>query len=70
MTIPVFATEVATGVLKTLLKRDSNTGGGLQLYLKKKLWCMCFPVNIEKFLRTNFLQDTSRRLLLSIESQK
>ena len=32
--------------------------------LKKRLWHRCFPVNIEKFLRTPFLQNTSRRLLL------
>ena len=37
---------------------------GLQLYLKKRLWRRCFPVNIEKFLRTPFLQNTSGRLLL------
>ena len=32
--------------------------------LKKKLWHRCFPVNFAKFLRTPFLQNTSRRLLL------
>ena len=32
--------------------------------LKKRLWCRCFPVNFEKFLRTDLLQNTSGRLLL------
>ena len=34
--------------------------------LKKRLCHRCFPVNFEKFLRTPFLQNTLRRLLLSI----
>ena len=34
--------------------------------LKKRLWHRCFPVNFRKFLRTPFLQVTSRRLLLYI----
>ena len=41
---------------------------GLQaanLLSKKRLPCKCFPVNFSKFLRTPFLQNTSRRLLLS-----
>ena len=29
-----------------------------------RLWHRCFPVNFGKFLRTPFLQNTSRRLLL------
>ena len=32
--------------------------------LKMRLWHRCFPVNFVKFLRTPFLQNTSRRLLL------
>ena len=32
--------------------------------LKKRLRHRCFPVNLVKFLRTNFLQNTSGRLLL------
>ena len=32
--------------------------------LKKRLWYKCFPVNLAKFLRTCFLQNTSGRLLL------
>ena len=34
--------------------------------LKKKLWHRCFPVNFAKFLRTPFLQNTSKRLLLEL----
>ena len=34
--------------------------------LKKRLWNKCFPVNFAKFLRTPFLQNTSRRLLLKL----
>ena len=32
--------------------------------LKRRHWHKCFPVNFLKFLRTPFLQNTSRRLLL------
>ena len=32
--------------------------------LTKRLWHRCFPVNLVKFLRTLFLQNTSGRLLL------
>ena len=32
--------------------------------LKKRLWHKCFHVNFAPFLRTPFLQNTSRRLLL------
>ena len=34
------------------------------ILLRKKLWHGCFPMNFVKFLRTSFLQKTSRRLLL------
>ena len=34
--------------------------------LKKKLQHRCFPVNFVKFLRSSFLQNTSRRLRLFI----
>ena len=34
--------------------------------LKKTLRHSCFPVNFEKFLRTPFLRNTSRRLLLEV----
>ena len=33
--------------------------------LKKRLWHRCFPVDFTKFLRTPFLQNTSRRLFLT-----
>ena len=36
--------------------------------LKTRLWHRCFPVNIVKFLRTPFLQNTSGRPLLIIDS--
>ena len=32
--------------------------------LKKRLWHRCFPVNVAKFLRAPFLQNSSGRLLL------
>ena len=32
--------------------------------LKNRLWQMCLPVSFAKFLRTPFLQNTYRRLLL------
>ena len=36
--------------------------------LKKRLWHRCFPVNFAEFLRTPFLQNSSRRLLLLLVS--
>ena len=33
---------------------------------KKSLWDKCFSVTFPKFLRTPFLQNTSKRMLLSI----
>ena len=36
-------------------------------FLIKGLWHRCCPVNFAKFLRTPFLQNTSRRLLLTME---
>ena len=43
-----------------------NKVAGLRLatLLKKRLWHRCFPVNLAKFLRAPFLQNTSVRLLL------
>ena len=35
------------------------------LRLKRGLWSRCFPLNCDKFLRTLFLQNSSRRLFLS-----
>ena len=37
-------------------------------FLKKTIWCRCFPVNFAKFLRTSFLQNSSRRMLLICET--
>ena len=37
--------------------------------LKKRLWHKCFPVDFVKFLRTPFLENTSRRLLLRVNYQ-
>ena len=37
--------------------------------LKKRLWHRCFPVDFVKFLRTPFLQNTSGRLLLYMQSK-
>ena len=38
----------------------------LQASASGRLWHKCFPVNFAKFLRTRFLQSTSRRLLLIV----
>ena len=48
-------------VLRNFSKFKETT---IQLYLKKRLWHRCFPINFEKFLRTPILQNTSGRLLL------
>ena len=44
---------------------EAATGAVLRpaTLLKKRLWHRCFPGNFVKFLRTPFLQNTSRRLL-------
>ena len=39
-------------------------------WLKKSLWHRCVPVNLAKFLRTLFVQNTSRRLLLYLYGKK
>ena len=43
-----------------------NKAAGLRptTLLKKRLWHRCFPVNFVKFLRTTFLQNSSKWLLL------
>ena len=56
-------------VKKGVLKSFENSAI-LQLleacnFIKKRLWHRCFPVNFAIFLRTRFLQKTSRRLLLA-----
>ena len=38
--------------------------------LKKRLWHRCFPVNFEKFLRTAFIIEHLRWLLLSLVDSK
>ena len=74
------STEAATrGVLLFLeISQNSqeNTSARVSLFfnkfaglrsatlLKKRLWYRCFLVNSAKFLRTPFLQNSSRRLLL------
>ena len=35
---------------------------------KKRLWQRCFPVNFVKFLRTSFVKNSSKRLLLNTVS--
>ena len=54
--------SVRKGVLRNFVK---FTGNYLCSLIKKKLWRKCVPVNFAKFLRTPFLQNTSRRQLLS-----
>ena len=41
---------------------------GLQLYLKKRLWHRCFPVNSAKFWRTLFLIEHPWWLLLNLSA--
>ena len=55
--------SVRKGVLRNFAK---FTGTHLfqSLFFNKIAWHRCFPVNSTKFLRTPFLQNTSRRLLL------
>ena len=43
-----------------------NKVAGPATLLTKRPWHRCFPVNFAKFLRTPFIQSTSRRLLLYI----
>ena len=50
--------------LHQILFFNKVAGPSLQLYLKKRLWHRCFPLNFAKFLRTPFSQNTSGRLLL------
>ena len=62
-------------VLEILQNSQENTCPGVSFLLKfagqrcvtllkMGLWHRCFPMNFVKFLRTSFLQNTSRRLLL------
>ena len=43
----------------SLLKLENSYARGLQLFLKKRLWQRCFPVNFAKFFRTTFFRRTS-----------
>lgn len=43
----------------------SNVADDLQ-FTKKGLYHRCFPVNVEKFLRPAFLQNTSQWLFLEV----
>ena len=65
------------GVLRNFAKLQENTcnrasfliklqGWGLATLLKKRLWRKCISVNFVKFLRTPFLTEHLRWLLLSI----
>ena len=58
--------SVRIGVLRNFAIHRKTPVLGLRpaTLLKKRLWHRCFPVNFAKFLRTPFLQTTSRRLLL------
>ena len=46
------------------------TGHRPATLLKKRLWHSCFPVNYAKFLRTPFLTEHLRWLLLTLQSQQ
>ena len=47
-------------LLKTAKNFQKNSyARDLQLYLKKRLWYRCFPVNFAKFLRTTFFRRSS-----------
>ena len=57
---------------KHLLQRKHLPLAGLRpaILLKKRLSHRCFTVNFAKFLRTIFLQNTSKRLVLALESTR
>ena len=46
-----------------------NLSLGPATLFKKRLWHRCFPVNLAKFLRTPFLQNTYGRLLLHTSTE-
>ena len=58
----LFFNKAAGLRLATLLKKRLRPA----TLLKKRLWYRSFPVNIIKFPRTPFLQNTSGRLLLAL----
>ena len=53
-------------VLETLQNLQENTCARVSFLLKfkKRFWPSCFPVNFVKFLRTTFLTEYLRWLLL------
>ena len=54
-------------VLKNFSKfRGKHLCQSLVFNKLQAFWHKCFPVNFQKFLRTSFLQNTSRQLLLFI----
>ena len=57
--------DFAMTISVILVFADQKQPPGLRpaTFLKKGLWRGCFPMNFAKFLRTPFLQNTSRRLL-------
>ena len=50
--------------LRQSLFFNKTTGVRSATLLKKRLWHRCFLVNLTKFFRTSFLQNTFGRLLL------
>ena len=60
---PVYAEEKVVFLIVSQNSQE-NTCARVSFLLKKRHWRCCFPVNFEKFPRTPFLQNTSRRLLL------
>ena len=55
-------------ILRNLAKSQENTCARVS-FLKKRLWHRCFPVNFVKFLRTLFLTEHLRWLLLAFQSE-
>ena len=53
--IPLVSTKLNT-------QGDPAASGHLEA-VAQRLWHRCFPVNLAKFLRTPFLQNTSGQLL-------
>ena len=50
-------------LLEDAITRGLKMTGAACIFIKKRLWNWCFPVNFSKFLRTPFSQNTSGRLL-------
>ena len=61
--IPERATDPCKYAFRSSVPKVSQSSQPATL-LKKKLWHRCFPVNITKFLRTPFLTEHLRWLLL------